>query len=69
MLTLFVASWLLVGTLQTNQPTASSLAKASDTDQAIDIRGIWKGKKLDAKKARARGLDPAAIETPVKTVK
>jgi TonB family protein len=32
----------------------------------VDIRGIWRDKDLDAAGARARGLDPALIETPIK---
>jgi|KBSSwiStaDraftv2_1062776.scaffolds.fasta_scaffold2065287_1 TonB family protein len=68
LLVLLVASWLAAATLQAGQATDPSLNKTSDASQAIDLRGIWHDKKLDAKKARARGIDPTAIETPVKTV-
>lgn len=49
--------------------TAASAVGSEATgslQKPVDIRGIWKGNKLDKKGAAARGLDAAAIRTPRK---
>ena len=50
--------------LLTASPSLGQDAAAGS--DAVDIRGIWREKDLDAKKAIARGLDPKEIETPRK---
>src|SRR5690348_6526398 len=65
MLTLFILIELIVG-LPNSDLLPQSHAPSSGVSQGVDLRGIWKGSKLDAKKAKARGLDPSAITTPIK---
>jgi TonB family protein len=68
MFTIVAVAWLLVGQANANQAPDQSPKGISGTEQVIDLRGIWRGEKLDGKKARARGLDPDVIVTPRKTV-
>lgn len=50
-----------LGLLTASTSVAQDAEPSSD---AVDIRGIWRDKNLDAKKAIAHGLDPKEIETP-----
>lgn len=61
-MSLTMASLVLVGMAGSavGSETAGSLQKP------VDIRGIWKGDKLDKKGAAARGIDAAAVRTPRK---
>ena|SRR6266446_2243909 len=68
MMQLFMAAWIAVLPHQASSVTASGLQISEGGKAVVDLRGIWQGKTLDVKKARARGLDPAVVETPVKVL-
>jgi TonB family protein len=65
---LVLISWLAVLPISTASILSGGLQTSKASGTAVDLRGIWVGKKLDAKKARARALDPTTMETPVKIV-
>jgi TonB family protein len=61
-MSLTMASLVLVGTAA----SAVGSETAGVQQKPVDIRGIWKGDKLDKKGAAARGIDAAAVRTPRK---
>jgi len=61
-MSLTMASLVLVGTAA----SAVGSETAGVQQKPVDIRGIWKGDKLDKKGAAARGLDAATVRTPRK---
>jgi len=65
MMQFFVAACLAVLPVHVSSFTAGGQI-SKDGNTVVDIRGIWQGKTLDVKKARARGLDPGVLEIPKK---
>jgi len=65
MMQFFLAAWLAVVPIHASSFTAGGQI-SKDGNTVVDIRGIWQGKTLDEKKARARGLDPGVLEVPKK---
>ena len=61
-MSLTMASLVLAATAA----SAAGSETAGSLQKPVDIRGIWKGDKLDKKGAAARGLDAAAVRTPRK---
>jgi TonB family protein len=60
---------VLVASIRANgiQQAGGAVGDVATSREVVDIRGIWKGDKLNGKKAAARGLDVRQIQLPQKT--
>ncbi len=68
MMQLLMSAWLAVVPIHAASSPVGGLQTGGDPNSVVDLRGIWQGTTLDAKKARARGLNPGAVETPTKVL-